>query len=191
MYLFFFFVIHFVSYNSIVSFSAGSAMGTMGILFPLVLPLAYTLSNGDEEMVMQSAAAVLAGSTFGNTCSPLADNTVLSSLSTGCDLVLHAKTMIPFTLLSFFVSLLAGTIPVSLGWYSPGVALLICIVVVVLFLFIFGKDVTHFDDFDGENNNNNSISSSGGDGLNISRSKNQIFKSSTSSNRGNDYEILS
>ena len=54
-----------------------------------------------------------------------------------------------------------------------------------------GKDVTHFDDFDGENNNNNSISSSGGDGLNISRSKNQIFKSSTSSNRGNDYEILS
>ena len=163
-------------------------MGTMGILFPLVLPLAYTLSNGDEEMVMQSAAAVLAGSTFGNTCSPLADNTVLSSLSTGCDLVLHAKTMIPFTLLSFFVSLLAGTIPVSLGWYSPGVALLICIVVVVLFLFIFGKDVTHFDG-ENNNNNNNSISSSGGDGLNISRtSKNQIF---TSSNRGNDYEILS
>ena len=188
MYLFFFFVIHFVSYNSIVSFSAGSAMGTMGILFPLVLPLAYTLSNGDEEMVMQSAAAVLAGSTFGNTCSPLADNTVLSSLSTGCDLVLHAKTMIPFTLLSFFVSLLAGFFSVFFGWFSSGVALLICIVVVVLFLFIFGKDVTHFD---GENNNNNSISSSGGDGLNISRSKNQIFKSSTSSNRGNDYEILS
>ena len=90
---------------------------------------------------MQTAAAVLTGSTFGNTCSPLADNTVLSSLSTGCDLVLHAKTMIPFTLLSFFVSLLCGTIPVAMGWYSPGIAILICVGVVVLFLFIFGKDV--------------------------------------------------
>ena len=126
---------------AVVSFAAGSAMGTMGILFPLVLPLAFTLSEGSEESVMQAAAAVLAGSTFGNTCSPLADNTVLSSLSTGCDLVLHAKTMIPFTLLSFFVSLLCGTIPVAMGWYSPGIAILICVGVVVLFLFIFGKDV--------------------------------------------------
>ena len=126
---------------AVVSFAAGSAMGTMGILFPLVLPLAFTLSEGSEDSVMQAAAAVLAGSTFGNTCSPLADNTVLSSLSTGCDLVVHAKTMIPFTLLSFFVSLLCGTIPVAMDWYSPGVAILICIGVVVLFLLIFGKDV--------------------------------------------------
>ena len=116
---------------AVVSFAAGSAMGTMGILFP----------EGSEESVMQAAAAVLAGSTFSNTCSPLADNTVLSSLSTGCDLVLHAKTMIPFMLLSFFVSLLCGQSRLQMGWYSPGIAILICVGVVVLFLFIFGKDV--------------------------------------------------
>ena len=143
---------------SVVSFSAGSAMGTMGILFPLVLPLAYTLSAGDEKLVMESAAAVLGGATFGNTCSPLADNTVLSSLSTGCDLVLHAKTMIPFTLLSFFVSFSFGTIPVSLGWYSPGVALLICIFVVVLFMFISGKDVDNISDKDNDGNNYEALS---------------------------------
>ena len=32
----------------VISFASGSAMGTMGILFPLVLPLAETLSRGDE-----------------------------------------------------------------------------------------------------------------------------------------------
>ena len=57
----------------------------MGILFPLVLPLAHSL--GTESDVMQAAGAVFAGSTFGNTGSPIADNTVLSSIATGCDLV--------------------------------------------------------------------------------------------------------
>ena len=105
---------------AVVSFAAGSAMGTMGILFPLVLPLAFTLSEGSEESVMQAAAAVLAGSTFGNTCSPLADNTVLSSLSTGCDLVLHAKTMIPFTLLSFLSACYVGQFQLQLAGIRRG-----------------------------------------------------------------------
>ena len=124
----------------IVSFASGSAMGTMGILFPLVLPLAEALSKGDESIVMESAAAVLAGSTFGNTCSPIADNTVLASLATGCDLVLHAKTMVPYTLLTLFVSFCFGTLPVSLGLYGPGVGLLVCIGVVILVLRFFGTD---------------------------------------------------
>ena len=48
---------------------------------------------------MQAAAAVLAGSTFRNTA-PQSLTTHLSGLSTGCDLVLHAKTMAPYTALA-------------------------------------------------------------------------------------------
>ena len=130
---------------AIVSFASGSAMGTMGILFPLILPLANDLSGGDEQIIMQAAAAVLAGSTFGNTCSPIADNTVLASLSTGCDLVLHAKTMAPYTLLTGGVSFFFGTLPVSLGWYGPAVGLLICLAVVTGILLLVGKDADRPD----------------------------------------------
>ena len=132
----------------IVSFASGSAMGTMGILFPLVLPLASSLALAEagkspseiESSVMQAAAAVLAGATFGNTCSPIADNTILSSLSTGCDLVLHAKTMAPYTALAFVVSLVFGTVPVSLGWYGAGIGMLACCCVLVVVLFVAGKN---------------------------------------------------
>ena len=92
-----------------------------------------------------AAAAVLAGSTFGNTCSPIADNTVLASLSTGCDLVLHAKTMAPYTLLTGGISFFCGTLPVSLGWYGPAVGLLICLAVVTGILLLVGKDADRPD----------------------------------------------
>ena len=132
----------------IVSFASGSAMGTMGILFPLILPLAASLTMSEkgtsifeaEIAVMQAAAAVLAGSTFGNTCSPIADNTILASLSSGCDLVLHAKTMAPYTAVAFMVSLIFGTVPVSLGWISAGVGVLLCCGVIIVILYVAGKD---------------------------------------------------
>ena len=125
----------------LVSFASGSAMGTMGILFPIILPLANSLSAGDEALVMQAAGAVFAGSTFGNTASPIADNTVLSSIATNCDLVVHAQTMLPASCLIFAVSILCGTVPVSLGWYSPLVALLVSVVVMALVLVGIGENV--------------------------------------------------
>ena len=123
----------------LVSFASGSAMGTMGILFPLVLPLAHSLGN--EADVMQAAGAVFAGSTFGNTGSPIADNTVLSSIATNCDLVVHAQTMLPSSCLIFVVSIVFGTIPVSLGWYNPAIGLLLSIGVLCIFLLVVGEDV--------------------------------------------------
>ena len=81
--------------------------------------------------------------------------------------------MLPLTLLSFSVSLLFGTIPVSLGWYSPGIALLVCIAVVVLFLFVFGKEVESYN-YDNTNDKDNIYSTKKND-----------------NGRGNDYEMLS
>ena len=123
----------------LVSFASGSAMGTMGILFPLVLPLAHSL--GSETYVMQAAGAVFAGSTFGNTASPIADNTVLSSIATNCDLVVHAQTMLPSSVLIFLVSIVFGTMPVSLGWYSPLVGMLLSICVLAGVLMLLGENV--------------------------------------------------
>ena len=90
---------------------------------------------------MQAAGAVFAGSTFGNTASPIADNTVLSSIATNCDLVTHAQTMLPASCLIFVVSIVVGTVPVSLGLYSSPVALLLSIGVLAVVLVVVGEDV--------------------------------------------------
>ena len=113
----------------------GESKSSVDAVYDAAMGDAIATSKG-----MESAAAILAGSTFGNTCSPIADNTVLASLATGCDLVLHAKTMVPYTLLTLFVSFCFGTLPVSLGLYGPGVGLLVCIGVVILVLRFFGTD---------------------------------------------------
>jgi len=44
----------------VISFACGSSFGTMGIMFPLVIPLANTISGGDERMVLQVRSPLLA-----------------------------------------------------------------------------------------------------------------------------------
>ena len=39
-------------------------------------------------------AAVLNGSVYGDQCSPISDTTILSAMTTGCDLMDHVKTQI-------------------------------------------------------------------------------------------------
>ncbi|MCG8599619.1 MAG: hypothetical protein MI807_05715, partial [Verrucomicrobiales bacterium] len=39
-------------------------------------------------------ATVLNGSVYGDQCSPISDTTILSSMTTGCDLMDHVKTQI-------------------------------------------------------------------------------------------------
>ncbi len=49
-----------------INFVILQAFGTMGILFPLVIPTVCSISNCSRGAVMQSAAAILASSLFGN-----------------------------------------------------------------------------------------------------------------------------
>ena len=71
-------------FTMVLSYVTGSAMGSMGIMFPLALPLAHSLASDlpadeAEAVVMQCAAAILGGSAFGNTASPIGDTTVLAA----------------------------------------------------------------------------------------------------------------
>lgn len=67
----------------VISYACGSTFGTMGIVFPLVGPLAWRLGNGDVEFLHHCFACILGGSIFGNVCSPISDTTILTSLATG------------------------------------------------------------------------------------------------------------
>lgn len=94
---------------SIIAFITGTSYGTMGILIPLVLPIAFELESSVlGPVTVLSAAAVLDGAVFGDHCSPISDTTVMSSISCQCDHIQHVKTQIPYSLTVAGVSLSVG-----------------------------------------------------------------------------------
>ena len=106
------------------AFATGSSWGTMGILMPLVLPLAWAVLQADglhteEEyyrIIYSSASAVLAGSVWGDHCSPISDTTILSSMASGCDHIEHVRTQLPYAFSVGVVAILVGTLPTGFGF---------------------------------------------------------------------------
>lgn len=83
----------------IIAFSTGTSWGTYAIAFPLALPLAWAISQSQglanpELYMMVCFATVLNGSVYGDQCSPISDTTILSAMTTGCDLMDHVKSQI-------------------------------------------------------------------------------------------------
>ena len=124
-----------------ISFASGSAIGTMGIVFPLVGPLAIRLGGGSLSFLHQCFASIMGGSLFGNICSPLSDTTILTVLATRCSLPLHISTLLPYTCLVGAVSLVFGDLAVGLGLYGPLAALGMCAAVLAAIKLAIGRPV--------------------------------------------------
>jgi Na+/H+ antiporter NhaC len=103
----------------VIAFSTGTSWGTYAIAFPLALPLAWTIAQtqgleNPELFMMICFAAVLNGSVYGDQCSPISDTTILSSMTTGCDLMDHVKTqIIPAT----YAAILAAMLWTLCAWF--------------------------------------------------------------------------
>ena len=80
-----------------LSFSMGTAWGTFTILIPIVVPI-FNSSVEGSSLMMIALGATLAGSVFGDHCSPISDTTILSSTGAGCDHMEHVSTQIPYCL---------------------------------------------------------------------------------------------
>lgn len=116
---------------ALVSFATGTSWGTMAILFPLVVPLAHRIAPGQETILFGTVSSILAGSVWGDHCSPISDTTILSSMATSCDHMDHVRTQLPYALFIGCVSLLCAELPVAAGWYGPWVGLLVGTVVMI------------------------------------------------------------
>ena len=115
-------------FAGLTSFATGSSWGTMGILVPLVIPLAHTLAPGSEIILMGAISSVLAGAVWGDHCSPISDTTVLSSMASSSDHVDHVNTQLPYAMLVGGVGLVVGDVATAFGvpyWVSWGVGLAI------------------------------------------------------------------
>ncbi|VYS76052.1 Na+/H+ antiporter NhaC family protein [Campylobacter ureolyticus] len=133
--------------GSFISFSTGTSYGTMGILMPLAIPLAFAIGgyNGLTEHTLHSyiiinIGSVLTGAIFGDHCSPISDTTILSSMGAGCNHIDHVATQMPYALSIGAISILIGYLPVSFG--MPVVfSLALGVISIFALLKIIGKKV--------------------------------------------------
>ena len=100
--------------GAVISFATGTAYGTMGILMPLAIPLAYSISP-EMGYVVVSTSAVLTGAIFGDHCSPISDTTILSSMGAGCHHIDHVNTQMVYSLFVAGITIVFGYIPAGFG----------------------------------------------------------------------------
>jgi Na+/H+ antiporter NhaC len=134
------------------SFATGTSWGTMAILFPVVIPLATAMGagigfdGGDNYSILLGAiSSIMAGSIFGDHCSPISDTTVLSSMASSCDHIDHVRTQLPYAVVVAAVGLLVGDIPTAFGM-SPMISLPVGVAILYGVLRIFGRRSDGSDD---------------------------------------------
>ena len=96
--------------GALISFSTGTSWGTFAILIPLGMPLAISLDLPPSLLL----AAILGGGVFGDHCSPISDTTAVSAIASGCDLLEHVRTQLPYALvggvIAFGMYVVAGLV---------------------------------------------------------------------------------
>ncbi|MGF1454856.1 MAG: Na+/H+ antiporter NhaC family protein [Alphaproteobacteria bacterium] len=101
-----------------MAFTTGTSWGVMGIMTPLVVPLAWAVTAGEPAgaaIFSATIASVLGGAVWGDHCSPISDTTVMSSLAAGCDHVDHVRTQLPYAALAGAATVILGLVPIGLG----------------------------------------------------------------------------
>ncbi|MEM8931810.1 MAG: Na+/H+ antiporter NhaC family protein [Acidobacteriota bacterium] len=138
-----------------VAFATGSSWGTLGILSPLVIPIAHELCLGAgfelgspaySSVLFATIASVLTGSVWGDHCSPISDTTILSSMATGCDHIAHVRTQLPYAMTIGLMSIAFGSLPAARGispWLCLGVGITLIVGTILAHRHFKGTDESH------------------------------------------------
>ena len=98
------------------SFATGTSYGTMAILMPTAVPIAFALEGGSYGLVtMITFGAILDGAIFGDHCSPISDTTIMSSISSSSDHMHHVRTQLPYSVTVAALALGCGYLPAGFG----------------------------------------------------------------------------
>ena len=124
---------------SLTSFATGTSWGTMAILIPTAIPIAYSLDGSAYGLTTAiSLGAVLDGSIFGDHCSPISDTTIMSSIASECDPMHHVRTQLPYSLTVAGLALICGYVPAALG-VSSFIGIGAAGILIVLLFYAVGK----------------------------------------------------
>jgi len=120
--------------SGVMAFSTGTSWGTFGIMLPIAGDMAGAT---DLAMMLPMLSAVLAGSVFGDHCSPISDTTILSSTGARCQHIDHVSTQLPYALSVAGVSVVGF---ITLGFTaSVAAALLASSVTFIAVIAVFKK----------------------------------------------------
>jgi Na+/H+ antiporter NhaC len=126
-----------------IAFATGTSWGTMSILLPLVVGLAFSMGElvplGGHGLLILSIAAVLEGSIFGDHCSPISDTTILSSTACAADHLDHTRTQMAYALTAMAVAIVCGYFPCAFMGWSPWIALPTGCAALLMLLLVFGR----------------------------------------------------
>lgn len=121
---------------ALMSFSMGTSWGTFGILIPIVSMICQ--ATGGEGVLIPALGATLAGSVYGDHCSPISDTTILSSTGAMCDHIRHVETQIPYATLVAIICAVGYLIIGLTG--KPWIGFVICAVLLMgILLFLNGR----------------------------------------------------
>ena len=124
---------------SLTSFATGTSWGTMAILIPTAIPIAFALDGDTYGLTtMISLGAVLDGAIFGDHCSPISDTTIISSTASSCNLIQHVRTQLPYSLLVAALALCFAYLPSAFG-LAPGKSLALAIFVMACIFFVLTR----------------------------------------------------
>lgn len=130
-----------------IAFATGTSWGTMAILMPLAIPIIHRLalaaghtveSSSYHVFMLGTVSSVLAGSVWGDHCSPISDTTILSSMGAACDHIAHVRTQLPYAFAIGVLGMLIGDIPSAYG-LSPWVSILLGSTIIVAGVLLLGK----------------------------------------------------
>ena len=133
---------------AMISFSTGTSWGTMTILTPITIPLAVKIlalnqmiaPATQEAILLSSIAAILAGSVFGDHCSPISDTTIMSSMASAADHIDHVRTQLPYAATVAVIAILLGYLPAAYGIPSAVSLAASLAVIVGVVMFVGRKD---------------------------------------------------
>ena len=123
---------------ALMSFSMGTSWGTFGMLIPIITMICET--DGAGFLLVPALGATLAGSVYGDHCSPISDTTILASTGADCKHIRHVETQLTYA------TVVAGVCAVGYliaGFMdTPVLAIVIQAIALIATVMLIGKKQT-------------------------------------------------
>ncbi|MBS5334250.1 MAG: Na+/H+ antiporter NhaC family protein [Anaerovoracaceae bacterium] len=87
----------------VMSFATGTSTGTFNIMMPIAVPMAISM---DANLIL-TIGSVWAGALFDDHASPISDTTIMSCSTTGCDIIDHVRSQLPYALTAAAITIVA------------------------------------------------------------------------------------
>ena len=91
----------FFAVTALMALATGTSWGTFGMMLPIGVEI---MLNTDSQLLLPALAAILAGSVFGDHCSPISDTTILSSTGAGSNHMDHVITQLPYAIIAAVIA---------------------------------------------------------------------------------------